>query len=356
MKLKNRSVAVLAGGKSERFEDDSIDKASKKLGKETLLRRVIKSVRTITGEVIISVNSESRRRKYKQMLREENPPYLRIVKDKDAACKGPLRGIMTSLKHASGDLVLTVPCDVPLIKPQILNHLFQSLKDNDVAVPTWGNGNLEPLIGVFSRGRMARIAETLCILGRQRPDDLFRSATKTKFVSIEKDLKPFDPNLDSFVNINHPQDLENLPRRKHSKDQLSKTTIYESGTDPKILKSVLEQSGGETQKIAEYLYQRLSNKGGLFWKASALKRKAEILEKKSKSKEKSRGMSKAFQKAAKLFELEAGIHINQSVLLLAGHTLIDAERCWRRTNNEEKAERARKKAEQLFDEINHEKV
>lgn len=353
MKLKDRSAIILSGGESKRFEGDSTDKALQKLDGKTLLNRVINSVRGITGEVILSVKAEPRKRKYREALKEESISDIRIVTDENALCRGPLRGIMTCLKHVSKEQTLTIPCDVPLMKPDLLDHLFNSLEDCDVAVPTWGNGNLEALIGAYSSEKMTKIAKALCLLGRQRPDDLFRSAPEVKFVSVEKDLKPLDPELESFVNINHPRDLEELPRREKREDIFTETRVFKSDTNMETIEDLLDKSNNLDQDTSEYILENLNKENSTFWKASALKRKAEVESEESKSK--SQKINREFIKAGELFEREAKVHLKRNILFLAGHSLFDAEKCWREAGNKEKAQKIRERAENMFERMDHEK-
>ncbi|KXB00165.1 hypothetical protein AKJ47_01865 [candidate division MSBL1 archaeon SCGC-AAA261G05] len=361
--MKNRSVVILAGGKSKRFESHSLsssDKAIRKLGEKTLLENIVKTAGRTADEVLITVSDESRREKYDRILKKDKFSNVRVLVDEDSRCDGPLRGIMTGLKHGGGKLIMTLPCDVPLIKPEVLDYLFQSLDRSDAAVPTWPNGSLEPLIGAFRKEVMARVAEAICWLGRQRPDDLFRSAPSVNFVSVEKDLKPLDPDLDSFVNINYPQDLAEFPRPTSESNLFSETLRFESGINLKNLTDVFNSAkiskGVEDAKIVESLYERSVERGALFWSAAALERKAKILEKspeeevRMKKKIKSEA-SAVFRRAGEQFEREAGMHVRRSILFLATHALLDGEYCWRRAGAEQNAIQARIKAEALYDEM-----
>jgi hypothetical protein len=99
---------------------------------------------------------------------------------------------------------------MPLIKPKIIQYLFDATEDMQVAVPIWPNGRLETLVMVLERNSATEITETLCSLRRPRSDDIIRGASKVLFISPFADMRALDPEFKSFVNINRHEDLFKL--------------------------------------------------------------------------------------------------------------------------------------------------
>jgi molybdopterin-guanine dinucleotide biosynthesis protein A len=136
-----------------------------------------------------------------------------VVDEKISHISGPNVAIMSGLKSARADFCVTLPCDMPLLKPKIITHLFDAADNAQVAVPIWPNGRLETLVMVLERGSATEITETLCKLRRPRSDDIIRGASKVLFISPMGKMRALDPELKSFVNINRHEDLSKLQTR-----------------------------------------------------------------------------------------------------------------------------------------------
>jgi molybdopterin-guanine dinucleotide biosynthesis protein A len=208
--MAKRAALVLAGGKARRFQSKQEwqDKALAQLFGKPLLIHVVENAATVTDEVVVCVSDETRKTNYTEALEKHDLCEVKFVVDeKISHINGPNVAIMTGLKATSADCCITIPCDMPLIKPEIINYLFDVAKGSQVAVPIWPNGRLETLVMVLERESATEITETLCQLRRPRSDDIIRGASKGLFVSPTGKMRTFDPELKSFVNINRPEDL-----------------------------------------------------------------------------------------------------------------------------------------------------
>jgi molybdopterin-guanine dinucleotide biosynthesis protein A len=207
---------VLAGGKAQRFQISPQawqDKSLALLANKPLLSHVIENVTPIVDEVIVCVNNAERMTKYSKIL-EKYKLNVKIVIDEKANVMGPNVAILTGLKATQTDLCMIIPCDMPFIKPKIVDYLFNISEDFDVVMPMWPNGELETLIMVLKRSIGQEIVQTLCQLNRSRPGDIPRAASKTLLVSPLKNIKTLDPHFKSFININTQEDLKKLQTRK----------------------------------------------------------------------------------------------------------------------------------------------
>jgi molybdopterin-guanine dinucleotide biosynthesis protein A len=178
-----------------------------------MLIREVEASCSVVDEVVVCVNDEVRKTKYAAVLEGAGLDGVRFAVDESCAIGGPNVGILAGLKTADADWCMTLPCDMPLMKPQVIKALFDAAEEGDVAVPMWPDGRLETLIMVLRQRSGLEVAETLCLLGREHSDDFFRGAEQVKFVSPIASLKAVDANLESFVNINSQEDLTNLPLR-----------------------------------------------------------------------------------------------------------------------------------------------
>lgn len=216
--MAKRAALILAGGKARRFQSiDKVwqDKALAELSGKPLLIHAIENVQAIVDEIAVSVNDEERKRKYEQILKRFSKTNIQIVVDEEInGISGPNVAIMSGLRAIKADFCLTLPCDMPFLKPSVAEYLFKETVDIDVSVPMWPNGRLETLLMVLKKQSSLEIAETLCKLKRPRSDDIPRGASKILFVSPMNHIKTLDPELKSFININFREDIRRLQTRR----------------------------------------------------------------------------------------------------------------------------------------------
>jgi molybdopterin-guanine dinucleotide biosynthesis protein A len=184
---------VLCGGRSMRM---GADKASLPFGGETMLDRVVRLVRTHAGDVIVVARRD-----------QATPPGVTVVHD-PVEDLGPLAGIAAGLAASASELNIVVACDMPLISPAVLQRLLESIDDNDICVAMVG-GHASALCGVY-RSRVAVEARRLVESGERRLMALLdRVQTKRVDAAAFRDI---DPNLDSFVSCNTPDEYQKMKR------------------------------------------------------------------------------------------------------------------------------------------------
>jgi len=216
--MSRRAAIILSGGKAERFQSEKQawqDKALVELLGKPLLVHAVQNVQNLVDEIVVVVNDENRLAWYSEVLATHHVTGVRLVSDvKIDRLGGPLVAIFTGLKSVRADNCLTLPSDMPLLQPKVIEYMFRSAGESPVAVPMWPNGRLETLVMVLERKSVLEIADTLSSLKRPRSDDIIRGALKVLFLSIVGEIRALDPDLKSFVNINVPEDLIELqPRR-----------------------------------------------------------------------------------------------------------------------------------------------
>lgn len=130
---------------------------------------------------------------------------VRIVEDvRPEQC--PLVGIYSGLCAAKTDLTFILACDLPFVKPKLVQYLLFCANDVDIVVPVI-NGYYEPLCAAYRRAAIPVIQETL-------DRDIFKitkiyDRLRLRKVS-EQEVKRFDSELSSFVNLNTPRQLQLL--------------------------------------------------------------------------------------------------------------------------------------------------
>jgi molybdenum cofactor guanylyltransferase len=181
--------AILAGGRSRRMGSN---KAFLPFGGRRLIEHVLDVLLPLFPEVLIAAN--------------ERAPYAALGVPVHTDCipgKGPLGGIYTALASSSHPRTFCLACDMPLVSPAVVARLCRLAPDFDVVVPHSAKG-YEPLHAVYSRSCLPHL-EAMLREDRLRVDELF-GAVRVCRVDVE-DLRPLDPCLVSFLNLNTPEEL-----------------------------------------------------------------------------------------------------------------------------------------------------
>lgn len=113
----------------------------------------------------------------------------------------PLNGVVTALGASAGRGVVAIACDMPLVPAKLLSWLAQL--EERVAVCEV-SGRLEPLLGRYSPGVSAQLAESLAA-GASMRDAV---AALDPFVIAEERVARFGDPARIFFNVNSREDLE----------------------------------------------------------------------------------------------------------------------------------------------------
>ena len=337
--MTKRAAIILAGGKGRRFQskhDEWQDKALAELLGKPLLVHVAENAREATDEVIVCVNDESRIAKYSETLKKHKISNVRFVTDeKITHISGPNVAIITGLKSTRADLCITLPCDTPLIKPGIIEYLFDVGENEQVTVPMWPNGRLETLIMVLDTICASEITETLCRLRRPRSDDIVRGASRVLFVSPMGEMRQLDPNLRSFVNINHPEDLAKLQTRPahgtittNFKVTLGALLLPELQRLRETYPMLHEHEFAEASAVFSACAAELEKKKSPFWAGISREKEGETLLTWSQLQKEPEAATELDFKSKDSFLAAAGNYETEAQMHLQGRCRFLAERAW----------------------------
>jgi len=180
---------ILAGGKNKRM---GVNKAFLNICGKRIIDNTLSIYRRIFSEIIIVTNNP------------EDYSYsgVKLIKDIIPG-KGSLGGLYTGLVEAKNQYCFVSACDMPFINENLIVYIM-SFNGYDIVVP-WVEGNYEPLFALYSRDCL-RIIERQFDEQNYKISDLF-SKVKIKKISVEE-LKLFDYELRSLININTPKDYK----------------------------------------------------------------------------------------------------------------------------------------------------
>jgi molybdopterin-guanine dinucleotide biosynthesis protein A len=130
-------------------------------------------------------------------------PGARAAEDRYAV-RSPLVGIHAGLMASSTDLAFVVACDMPYVKPALVEFLLSQAEGVDVVVPVV-RGYYEPLCAVYRKTCLAAI-KGLIERGVLKVSELY-PLVEAREVG-EREALQYDPQLRSFANLNVPTEIE----------------------------------------------------------------------------------------------------------------------------------------------------
>jgi molybdopterin-guanine dinucleotide biosynthesis protein A len=193
-----KSAVILAGGFSSRFGSN---KGLVLLKNKPLICHVIDKVTPIVNEVLVVISC-------KEQINEFTPIITNIAKlvvDAEDS-QSPLVGAITGFEKSSGKYSLLLPCDVPLVSPQIIKFLFKMRNNRNAVIPRWPNGYIEPLQAIYHTKSALIAAKTALKKGFMNMRSMIENLTAVSYLSTNV-LKQLDPDLRTFLNINTKKDL-----------------------------------------------------------------------------------------------------------------------------------------------------
>lgn len=190
-KIYSLTAIILAGGKSSRIGSDK-NKSMLKLRGECLIDIVRAKLKCVVGDNIIIVGPPEKYRPYKQVV-----PDL-------FSQNSPLVGIFSGLKASPSPYNLVVGCDMPFLEVKLLKYMIENIDSNDIVIPRYGDGYIEPLCAIYNK----RCLDTI---ERNLTKHIFSVRAifprlKVKFIE-EEEIRKYDPEFYSFFNINYKKDM-----------------------------------------------------------------------------------------------------------------------------------------------------
>jgi molybdopterin-guanine dinucleotide biosynthesis protein A/molybdopterin converting factor small subunit len=189
------SAVILAGGRSSRM---GTPKSLLPFDGEPLIVHIVRTLEPLFGEIIVVAAPN-----------QELPPIpARVVHD-DVGYQGPVGGIYYGLRAAGGEGAFVTSCDSAFLNPALISHLVSVRAGVDVVVPHW-DGRYQPLLAVYGHTVLPLLAAQL-ERGELRPVYLF-DKVRTRLVE-EEEIRRFDPDGESFFNMNTPADYNEALKR-----------------------------------------------------------------------------------------------------------------------------------------------
>lgn len=182
---------VLAGGEARRM--GGVDKGLIEVAGRPMIEHVLAALEPQVGRVLINAN-----RSLESYARYGH----RVVTDALGGFQGPLAGMLSALDVIETDFLLTVPCDSPLLAPDLAASMFQALSAERADVAVAHDGSRQQPVFLLLRRQLGADLENFLAAGGRKVDQWF-----ARHRVAEADLSH---RQDSFVNVNDPDERQRV--------------------------------------------------------------------------------------------------------------------------------------------------
>ena len=202
-----RSAVILAGGNSRRL---GAEKSLLEFEGKPLICWTAEKLSWAADEVVVVARNEAHAGRLEKIISDFAPrPEPKVTFTWDSVAEfGPVAGLYAGMKEASGSLAFATGCDLPFLNPQVIERLFELADEEDyeAAVPVQPNGFFEPLHSIYHRGKMLLACERAIEKCERRIHAPLQELC-VNHISVDL-LRPLDPDLLTFFNLNTREDLE----------------------------------------------------------------------------------------------------------------------------------------------------
>lgn len=181
------TLLILAGGASRRM---GRDKVALPVGETTMVDHLVRRLGPAVDEAIVAGGSVT-------------APGARLIRDQYPGA-GPLAGMHAGFSAARHPWVWVVACDLPDVEPALLELLASMAHGVDAVVPVAG-GEVQGVCALYRRDLAPRIEDLL--QKKDRSVGALLDAITVCYLE-EGEVRPVDPELRSFRNLNTPADYE----------------------------------------------------------------------------------------------------------------------------------------------------
>lgn len=191
-------AAIIAGGQSRRM--GSGDKGVKPLQQKMMITHVAERIAPQCSSIVINANS---------VPDEYRALGYPLIGDSISGHLGPLAGVLSVLESCEDELVMTLPCDTPLIPTDLVERMHQMLLQSDSDICTVEAGGLHPIFMLLKR-KLAPSIRTYLEAGERRVGYWLK---QQNYCVVD-----FNDQADAFSNINTPEEFERIGRELSSND------------------------------------------------------------------------------------------------------------------------------------------
>lgn len=196
MTVQHTSITgvILAGGLARRMNHH--DKGLVLFQNAPLISYTIAAISPVVDALLINANRNHEI--YKQF-------GFPVIADEIAGFQGALAGILTAISHTDSEILLTIPCDSPLVKSKHLQKLVTALESSTAEIAVAFDGErLHPVFLALKTSLKENLAHYLNS-GERKIESWIK---QHNFVTVD-----FSDEPDIFLNLNTLSELSDLEKR-----------------------------------------------------------------------------------------------------------------------------------------------
>lgn len=167
------------------------DKGLVPLAGRPMVEHVIEALRPQVGTVLLSAN-----RNHELYARYGCP----VIADALGDYQGPLAGVATALRQCTSEFMVTVPCDAPLLPPDLVARLVAACDALGADAAVVSDGERPQPVFLLLRSRVAPALEAYLAGGGRRADAWLRE--------VRTAVADFSDAPGAFVNVNDPDERQ----------------------------------------------------------------------------------------------------------------------------------------------------
>ena len=172
-------------------------KAALPFGNSTILDRLIAELAPAFAElIVVAAPPEVESHPVGEILTRWGH-RITLIHDQEAFA-GPAPALVRGLRAAHHSTGFACSCDLPLLRAKVAQALCDMVGGFDAAIPAIA-GQSQPICAAYRRGS-ADLIETIAKEGESRLTPI-TARLKVRLVA-EAELRPIDPDLRSFLNVN----------------------------------------------------------------------------------------------------------------------------------------------------------
>jgi molybdopterin-guanine dinucleotide biosynthesis protein A len=220
LKINNKSkyiaVAILIGGRSTRFGSD---KGLFPLFGKPLISHQLDVLSSFNYDIFLIARSKQQVQNYIHKI-DLKKIMAFIIDDNELIIntkeRSPIIGLYSAFKELSNlayKKTFVLPCDLPLIQKKVIEFLLSQPQNYDCCIPIWSTGFLEPLLAIYTTKQALISTEENIKSENYKLVNIIDKNWNINYISVEKSLKPLDPNLLTFININSKEELEKIKKK-----------------------------------------------------------------------------------------------------------------------------------------------
>ncbi|WP_120797414.1 molybdenum cofactor guanylyltransferase MobA [Thiocapsa rosea] len=182
---------ILAGGRGRRM--GCVDKGLVEFAGRPLIEWILDALAPQVGTLLINAN------RHREIYAGYGVP---VIADSEPGFNGPLAGMLCAMRAARTDWILTVPCDGPLLPPDLARGLIAALASDDASLATVTEGvRIHPVYALMPVSLEPELSADLAAGTRKVADWIVRHRPA---------LADFSDRPQAFSNINSAEDVARL--------------------------------------------------------------------------------------------------------------------------------------------------